>query len=449
VILGAGPAGLAAADVLSDAGAQVAVLETLSEPGGLARSHRIGEHLADLGPHRLHAEASEETRAHFGALTSRVRRGRLHLGTRALDYPLHPLRTLFDLGVARAATYAAGAVAARVKSRGDGSFREVGERRVGAALFRDLYAPAAEKIWGAPADALDGDQARARIAVGGARGLIGRLLGRSEPGHYLYPSTGANGLAYKAWAERLAARGVVFHFDSDVRAVLHHDRRVTAVRARSGGASVVLPAERVLSTIALPRLLERVMPAIEADTAELSLRSVVILYVVLARSRLGFEDVNYFADASTPFARMTEQAAFGRNAGAPENETVVAFDFYDAPGGAHVRAEASQLFELAWPTLASFGVRREEIVAIDKTIGADAYPVFARGYRHARERALDAAASVEGLITTGRGGLFLHVNQHHAIEMGATAARVALRARDVSRSWRDEARRFEGVRVVD
>ncbi len=53
-IVGAGPAGLAAAWALSQAGLRPVVFEKLDRPGGLCRSYRFGEFVFDLGPHRFH-----------------------------------------------------------------------------------------------------------------------------------------------------------------------------------------------------------------------------------------------------------------------------------------------------------------------------------------------------------------------------------------------------------
>jgi protoporphyrinogen oxidase len=146
---------------------------------------------------------------------------------------------------------------------------------------------------------------------------------------------------------------------------------------------------------------------------------------------------------------MTEQSAFGRANGAPAGETVLSFDFYDDPGGPFTRAAPEDLFEHARPTLEAFGVGRDEVRSLERLVASDAYPVLASGYRCARDRALDGLASIDGLLSAGRGGLFLHVNQHHAIEMGVLAGRTALLSTGSARAWRLSARRFEAFRVVD
>lgn len=52
-ILGAGPAGLAAAYILTKQGYSVVVVERDSKVGGLAKSIKYQNFIVDLGPHRF------------------------------------------------------------------------------------------------------------------------------------------------------------------------------------------------------------------------------------------------------------------------------------------------------------------------------------------------------------------------------------------------------------
>jgi phytoene dehydrogenase-like protein len=54
VIVGAGVTGLVAAQLLTEAGAEVVVVEKLDTLGGLARSYHYDGFTFDVGPHRFH-----------------------------------------------------------------------------------------------------------------------------------------------------------------------------------------------------------------------------------------------------------------------------------------------------------------------------------------------------------------------------------------------------------
>ncbi len=438
IVLGAGPAGLAAAQVLADGGARVVVLEARPRVGGLAGSERVGGHAVDLGPHRLHLAADERTRSLLGhaGLVERARQGALHVAGRVVRYPLRPRALLRDAGPATLARFASGALRARVRPPGGEDYAAETRRRVGDAVFGALYGPAAKKVWGVAPEGLDGAQARVRVGAASPLALLRRAFGGGEPGRYLYPAGGANQRAYDAWAERLRAAGVELCLGARAGAVRVEGRRVRGVDG--------LDADVVVSTLPLTGLLA----ALSWPAPQLRSRTVVLLHLVVARPRFGSEDVRYFPDEGVPFARITEQRAFGAEASAPAGETALTLDFYDWPGGRWTAASPEALLDAAWPTLAGLGLGRGEVRLARKTVADDAYPVLERGYRAARDAALDRLAGVEGLYSTGRGGLFLHVNQHHAVEMGLAAGEAALRG-ESGAAWRAEARRFEGLRIVD
>src|SRR3954447_11158118 len=58
IVVGAGPAGLTAANLLRDAGVAVTVLEAKGRPGGRAASDVVDGFILNQGPHALYAGAS-------------------------------------------------------------------------------------------------------------------------------------------------------------------------------------------------------------------------------------------------------------------------------------------------------------------------------------------------------------------------------------------------------
>ncbi len=106
LIIGAGPAGCAAACALVDAGISVVVLDKLDQPGGLARSINRNGNIFDIGPHRFFTKSDEvlglwrnylrEDLISVNRLTRILYKGKL------FNYPLSPMNALLGLGIGTA-----------------------------------------------------------------------------------------------------------------------------------------------------------------------------------------------------------------------------------------------------------------------------------------------------------------------------------------------------------
>src|SRR5215207_2632158 len=93
VVLGAGPAGLAAAWRAARSGRSVTVLERAPVIGGMAGSFEVAGVQVDHGSHRLHPATSPRLLADLTGLLGadlqrRPRNGRLRIGAQWVGFPL-------------------------------------------------------------------------------------------------------------------------------------------------------------------------------------------------------------------------------------------------------------------------------------------------------------------------------------------------------------------------
>src|SRR2546426_9198067 len=99
VVLGAGPAGMAAAWRLSELGEKVVVLEKDAAVGGMGKTITLGKYAVDYGPHTFHIRETPESRAIIDAIRPLFGEDPLILtrGTRVLlrgKYYVYPLEML-------------------------------------------------------------------------------------------------------------------------------------------------------------------------------------------------------------------------------------------------------------------------------------------------------------------------------------------------------------------
>ena len=342
VVLGAGPAGLAAAWYAARRGLSVDVLERAETVGGMAASFDVAGFRVDLGSHRLNPDLPEnilaDLRSLMGSdLQTRYRNGRLLVGDRWVTYPFKPrelAKAMPTVPMARAA-FDALATTWRGKKQiaAADSYAELmragfGPTHVQAGL-RALRAPSSGA---SPASDIDIDQARRKAGSQTMWGALVRSVRNSiasESLAYLYPRRGFGQLcetladaAMEAGARiRLGAAAEHLTVDADGVSVSLARSEFHGSAAERGGWSGEqhwaeggsdIRAGHVFSTIPVPLLARLTSPgapyeAVEAS-GKLRFRAILLVYAVHAGGRWTGSDVHYIPDGDTPVTRISEPA---------------------------------------------------------------------------------------------------------------------------------------------
>jgi len=460
VVLGSGPAGLAAAWRAARRGHPVTVLERADRVGGLAGSFEVDGVRVDHGSHRLHPATPPALLADLRALLgpdlqTRPRHGRLRVAGRWVGFPLRPVELARALPPRLTGRIGVEALTAPVRRPGPPSFAAALRKGLGPTLYEQLYAPYAEKLWGLPGDRISADQAAKRVTADTPWKVAARVLrldrsARSGQGRvFHYPRRGF-GQVVEALADAAAAVGAEIRLGSEVTEVVHGDDGVV-VRTRSG-AEVM--AGHAFSTVPMPLLARLAVPGPPAqvleDAAGLRFRAMVLVYLVHEGGRWTTYDAHYFPGPETPVTRVSEPANYRHSADDPDDRTVLCAELPCAVGDALWEATDDGLAGLVDDALRVTGlppVRRGAVVVKRLPF---VYPVYEPGYE-AKLAGLDRwVGSLPRVTTFGRLGLFAHDNTHHAIAMAYDAVS-ALRP-DGSRdeTWWSAAReRFAGHVVED
>jgi protoporphyrinogen oxidase len=433
VILGAGPAGLAAAFKLAQRGwTRVTVLERAAQVGGNAGSFVIDGIPVDFGSHRLHPvtppAVMNDIKSLLGDdLLDRPRHGRIRLRGRWVHFPLKPA----DLALRLPPSFIAGVLTDAAKKPfqappPEASFASILERGLGRTICRDFYFPYAEKIWGLPPDALDPEQAKRRVSNSSLgkmfRKVASALPGVKKPagaGRFFYPRRGYGQIsdALKAAAERA---GATIQLQATVTGIELEGRRVRAVEVQASNQVERLPADYVLSTIPvtlLPKLVRTNGHAPPVDAAgRLRQRAMVLIYLALDSNQFTEFDAHYFPEREIRISRLSEPKNYSLTV-AP-GRTVLCAELPCSVTDPEWSMSDADLGALVVRDLETAGLGPVERVAHVQTRRlAQAYPLYTRGYREAFDSIDRWAASVDGLITFGRQGLFAHDNTHHTMAM--------------------------------
>ncbi|MAT70125.1 MAG: hypothetical protein CMJ58_11460 [Planctomycetaceae bacterium] len=435
-VIGAGPAGMTAAFVLTKSRAKVDVYEASDQVGGLSRSLHLWDQIVDLGPHRffsrdrrvnsLWLEVVGRDYVMVPRLTRILYRGKY------FQYPLQAMDALQRLGLLEATRCVASYGAARFKQQKDcsESFESWVTNRFGRRLYEIFFRNYSEKLWGIPCSELDSDFAAQRIRKLSLGAAIKQLAVRPQKNkhrtlvdRFAYPN-GGTGAVYERMAEMVNERGGSVHLGAPVKRVVTASGRVRGIELYSGN---VVSCDDVISSMPLSSLISRLNDApehIREDAQRLTYRNTILVYLEIAGEIDSRDNWIYVQDPGLTVGRITNFRNWSPSLYGDSPNTILSLEYWCDSGDELWHRSDHELVclgasEFRASRLASDGanVLRSHVVRIPRS-----YPVYQRGYKDILRPIQDFIRNVEGLQAIGRYGAFKYNNQDHSILMGILAA---------------------------
>lgn len=457
VVLGAGPAGLAATWRAARRGLKVTLLERADRVGGLASSFDVGGVRVDHGSHRLHPSTPPhliaDLRTLLGSdLQTRPRNGRLWVAGRWIGFPLQAGELARDLPGSMVAKIAAESVVGPLRRAKHDSYAGVLTAGLGPTLYNAVYAPYAEKLWGLPGDRISSVQAQRRVSADTAWKIAARIIGSrgNAPGRVFYYPRRGFGQIVDVLAEAAVAEGAEIRLEAEVDSVRVFENEVV-VSTQDGDT---VSAGYAFSTLPLPVLARISRPApsladIESAT-RLRFRAMLLVYVVHQGGRWTPFDAHYIPGLETPITRISEPANYRDSADDPADRSVLCAEIPCAMTDEVWGLDDESLGDLVDETLASTDLPAVDRVHIETRRLGQVYPVYREGFEDDLAGVDAWARMLRRVVTFGRQGLFAHDNTHHALVMAYDAVDAL---RDDGRfdryAWTAARKRFERHVVED
>jgi protoporphyrinogen oxidase len=395
-IIGAGPAGLAAAYEMSKReGVNVEVFEASGRVGGMAGTITLWGQKVDYGPHRFFSsdprvnavwrEAAGQRCANVNRLT------RIFYGGKFYYYPLRAGNVLVNLGMVESARCFLSYLRSQLmlsKEEADTTFESWVCRRFGRRLYETFFKVYSEKLWGIPCHGLDADFAAQRIKKFSVYEAIkAMMLGNRGNKHktlvdrFSYPLEGA-GAVYESMRQGILRRGGTLHLRTAAKRVVVEGGRATGIELEDG---TVRRFDHVVSSMPITRLIEGlapVPPEVTQATQHLRFRNTVLVYLLVDGSGLFPDNWIYVHAKELGCGRITNFRNWVPELYGESRQTIVALEYwcYDEDELWH-EADA-RLIALAGEELQSIGVTQGAAI-VDGHVErlAWSYPVYFKGYK--------------------------------------------------------------------
>lgn len=449
LIIGAGPAGMAAAMELTWADKDFAVVEKASQVGGLAKTYilREGDDIfrTDNGPHRFFSKNKYLYDLIGDVLKERwivvKRQTRQFINGTFFDYPVKFGQVIKNVGPWRVLVIVTGYGIARFRHRffrkPMANFYDYAVANFGLPLARFNILNYTEKIWGVSTKELHADWAKQRISGLNVTSLVlntvkkllhigGQAKAKSLVDEFYYPEEGT-GTIYETIRERIEQKGHPVFVETQPKKIFHDGRRLTKALLATPSGEREVAFDQLIESVHITDFLSLLDPLPPEDVLAaargLRFRSQVHLFITINKERITDDQWIYFPDEKIPFARVTEMKNFSEKM-SPPGKTSWFIEFFCNEGDPISRMSADELYEIAMPPIEKYGFfRRADVRNYYRFPGGKDYPIYDLSYeRHLNvlKKYLD---QFENLYYIGRPGRFKYTNQDHSLEMGILAAK--------------------------
>jgi protoporphyrinogen oxidase len=439
-IIGAGPAGLTAAYLLTKKGYSVSIIEKDERyVGGISRTVEVDGYRFDIGGHRFFSKSKEVVDLWNEILPNdfiqRPRMSRIYYEGKFYSYPLRAFEALFNLGIIRSTLCMASYVKAKAfpntKVR---SFEDWTVNQFGHKLYSIFFKTYTEKVWGMPCDEMSADWAAQRIkglSLGAAvlDGLKRSLGLNKKPNDgmetktlletFRYPRLGP-GMMWDAARDFVVANGNevrMGHSFKQLAQDANGNWRLSATKA--DGSEAVIQAKHVISSAPMRELSARIhpLPQTSLQASDLKYRDFLTVALMIKSDDLFPDNWIYIHDSKVKVGRVQNFRSWSPEMVPDPSIACVGLEYFCFEGDGLWSASDADLVELAKKEMAILGLCNPQDVVGGAVVRQEkAYPVYDGTYADNVEAMRDELENkYPTLHMVGRNGMHRYNNQDHAM----------------------------------
>lgn len=446
VVLGCGPAGLAAAYELSKKGRHVICLEKDNIVGGISRTICRNGFRFDIGGHRFFTKISRVNDLWNEVLGNdfliRPRLSRIYYNNKFFNYPLKPVNALVGLGIFKSMEILNSFVAIRVKpySRED-TFEQWVSNRFGKKLYQIFFKTYTEKVWGMPCENIKAEWAAQRIKGLSLTSVVkAALLGNRKNKiktlieEFRYPRFGP-GQMYETMAEKIKKTGGEVLLQNKCTKLNTKNGEIISVQVNcKGGKTKQVEGDYFISSIPIDELVLGMNAAVPKTVCQsarkLSYRSLLTVNLMINRKEQFRDTWIYIHSPKVKVGRIQCYKNWSPYMVPDKNRSSLGLEYFCTENDELWSSSDEELIELAkkeigklklaWPD----SVFDAFVIRTPKT-----YPVYSMDYSIHLNIIKKYLVKYKNLQSIGRNGMFKYNNMDHSILSGMLAVENILGAK--------------------
>lgn len=432
VILGCGPAGLAAGYELAKRGRKVFCLEKDNIVGGISRTVCHNGYRFDIGGHRFFTKISQVNALWQEVLGDeflrRPRLSRIYYKNRFFNYPLKLTNAFIGLGPVNSIQILTSFIAAQIKPcPEEKTFEQWVTNRFGKKLFETFFKAYTEKVWGIPCSEISAEWAAQRIKglslistvktaiFGDKQKKIKTLITEFD-----YPRLGP-GQMYEAMAEKIQQMKGEVLLNQNVKKLNCENGLITSVETVDAeGNRRIFEGADFISSIPISELAASISPpaakSVIGTADKLTYRSLLTVNLMINRRECLPDTWIYIHSPEVKVGRVQCFKNWSPFMVASDDCSSLGLEYFCTENDQLWKSPDEQLIELGKSEIKKLGLAEPEsvfdafVIRMPKT-----YPVYSSGYRKHLDTIKNYLATFKNLQCVGRNGMFRYNNMDHSI----------------------------------
>ncbi len=438
-VIGAGPAGLAAALQLAKKGIDVEVFESEDTVGGISKTINYKGYYFDLGGHRFFTKFDEVNRLWSEILgddfIKTPRLSRIYYNNKFFDYPLKPLNALSNIGAADTISVILSYLKAKISPIEDEkTLEDWVTNRFGYRLYTMFFKTYTEKVWGIPCSSIGADWAAQRIKGLSLYSAVCNALFKPKSTNiktlieeFMYPKYGP-GMMYEKMAQKIISVGGKVNLGCKVVGLHRDGYNIKSITyTDKNGVERTVTADHVISSMPITELVQIINPHLNRSTVDsaqrLSYRSLINIDIIIRKEQCFPDNWIYVHSPNVKLGRVQNFKNWSPYMVADSAKTSLGLEYFCTEGDEFWSLPDQEMIRNAVDEVEKVGLAEKKLVEDGFVVRVPkAYPVYFTGYKDYLKNIKEELGRFTNLQPVGRYGTYRYNNMDHSIMTGLYAA---------------------------